>query len=91
MDGFEGFRAIFANAVNVNGGEGVVEAGTRLDSLDEWDSLGKFLLLSLVFAEYEVNLDAGDVNAASSVGDIWRLIEREKTLRYVNLRLAEGR
>jgi acyl carrier protein len=75
MEGFKGFCRAFANAIELENDEAALCADTSLEGLEEWDSLGKFSFLALVFSEYDLNLDAKDVNEAETVGDLWRLIE----------------
>jgi acyl carrier protein len=72
----EKFFILFKNAVNMDADEAIT-IYTKLEALDGWDSLGKFMLISSVYSEYEVTLDVKEMNRASTVGDIWRLIEVE--------------
>jgi acyl carrier protein len=78
IEGFEKFRSSFADVIEIDPSSKAISADTSLEDIDEWDSLGKFSFLSFVFSEYDVNLDAKEVNEALTVGGLWRLVA-EKT------------
>ena len=69
----EQFISVFKNAVNMDDGD--IVSDTELDGLEGWDSLGKFMLLSSIYSDYGVTIDVKALNAALTVGDIWRLVE----------------
>ena len=71
------FIPIVLDALNMDAGDSLT-AETELEGLDGWDSLGKFMLLSSIFTDYEVTLDAGDVERARTVGDLWELLCRAR-------------
>jgi acyl carrier protein len=76
MKGIEEFCAAFADALEMDI-DVDLRADSRLEDIGEWDSLGKFSFLALVFSKYDVNLDPDGVNSAKTVGDLWLLIEKE--------------
>ena len=76
MKGIEEFCVAFADALEMDS-DADLGADARLEDIEEWDSLGKFSFLALVFSKYDVNLDPAGVNSAKTVGDLWLLIEKE--------------
>jgi len=78
-DEFEEFCLAFANAIEIDNDGIRLSFDTSLESLDEWDSLGKFSFLALIYSKYDANLDAKEVKAARTVGDLWGLVEAQKS------------
>lgn len=73
----EEFLNAFADSLEID--ESVPLSGeTLLETLDEWDSLGKFSLLSLAYSRYDREIDAESLNRAQTLGDLWALVDREK-------------
>jgi acyl carrier protein len=70
----EQFISVFKNAVNMDDSD--IGPDTELEGLEGWDSLGKFMLLSAIYSDYGVTIDVPVLNAAITVGDIWRLAKR---------------
>ena len=49
-----------------------------LKSFAAWDSLSVLSTIALLDSGYGVNLHASEVQAATTVGDLWRLAESKK-------------
>lgn len=54
---------------------GAMAPDRRLDSLDEWDSLGKLSVLAMFFERFDKELAADVLNSFVTVGDILNLME----------------
>lgn len=74
----EAFFAIVLDSLNMEPDD-VVEESTVLEKIDGWDSLGKFMFLSNIYSDYGVTLEVEDVNSASTVGDLWNLVQSAKS------------
>jgi acyl carrier protein len=46
---------------------------TILDSLDEWDSLGKLSVISMIMEDYQVNIGVEAIKGASTILDLFNL------------------
>lgn len=69
----EEFLIAFADSLEID--ESVSLSGdTPLESLDEWDSLGKFSLLAMAYSKYDLTIEAEEVNEARPLGDLWGLV-----------------
>lgn len=69
----EEFLNAFADSLEIDESVSLSES-TQLETLDEWDSLGKFSLLAMVYSTYDLTIEAEEVNEAVTVGDLWTLI-----------------
>lgn len=50
--------------------EGTLKEETRLDDLDEWDSLAKLSLIVLMDDEFEKKLSGAEIKEFVTIGDI---------------------
>jgi acyl carrier protein len=46
-----------------------------LKSFPQWDSLSVLSVIAMLDANYGVNLRAADLQATSSVGELWKLVQ----------------
>jgi acyl carrier protein len=55
-----------------------VQATDSLKSFAQWDSLSVLSVISMLDANYTVNLRAADFDSVSTVGDLWSLVQSRK-------------
>ena len=49
-------------------------ADTELDSLDEWDSLGKLSVISMIIDNYQVTIEGEALKGAATVAALYALV-----------------
>jgi acyl carrier protein len=51
-----------------------LNADTELNSLDEWDSLGKLSVISMIMDDYKVTIEGDELKSAETVAELYALI-----------------
>jgi acyl carrier protein len=59
--------------------ENVSEAD-EFKAFPQWDSLSVLSVIAMLDASYGVNLQAADIGAVKSVGELWNLVQSKKGL-----------
>ena len=52
-----------------------IQSESRLDSFDEWDSLGALTVVSMVDEDYGVTVMSEELARLSTVGELWQKVQ----------------
>lgn len=55
--------------------QGTLEVATRLDSLEEWDSVAAISLMALVDEKFDKQLTSNEIKNFKTIGDILKAME----------------
>jgi acyl carrier protein len=58
--------------------EKAVQETDELKSFPAWDSLSVLSSIAMIDSDYGLSLHASEVQAAATVGDLWRVVETKK-------------
>jgi acyl carrier protein len=58
--------------------KGSLTAETKFHDLDEWSSLLGLSIIAMVDDEYDVQLKGDDIRNASTIGELFQIIESKK-------------
>ena len=72
MADWDGFCEVFSEALEI---EENYTADTKLEDIEEWDSIGALSLIAEVDDEFDVVLNPNDLENAVTVGDIFKLVQ----------------
>lgn len=73
IDFIENFKDILDEPEEIN-----LSLETRFKDLDEWDSLTNLSLMAMVDSEYNVKLNADEINKSETLSDLLTLIKSKK-------------
>ena len=73
IDFIENFKDILDEPEEIN-----LSLETRFKDLDEWDSLTSLSLMAMVDSEYNIKLNADEINKSETLSDLLTLIKSKK-------------
>lgn len=51
------------------------KADTKFKDLDEWDSMAALSIIAMVDEEYDKTINGDDIKAASSISDLYNIVQ----------------
>ncbi|MEZ5084192.1 MAG: acyl carrier protein [Bacteroidales bacterium] len=57
---------------------GLLTPGSDYKKILEWSSVNALIMISLIDAEFEVILNANDLNKTNTISELYKLIEKKK-------------
>tara|TARA_B110000240_G_C13424756_1_gene421082 strand:+ start:633 stop:857 length:225 start_codon:yes stop_codon:yes gene_type:complete len=72
-DFIENFKEILDEPEEIN-----LSSKTTFKDIDEWDSLTNLSLMAMVDSDYNVKLNADDINKSDTLSDLFNLIKSKQ-------------
>ena len=70
------FFAKLAEVLGVSDDE--VRDDSRLETFDEWDSLGTLVVVSMIQDDYDVNIQSEELAEVETARQLWELIQNKR-------------